>query len=546
MKKRNNAVGFLLAAVSLASVPALLAGCSAAAWKDFVSPRKSGFRSENGWQQGPWTYWFDNERLHVQAKGNFKDNRQDGLWTYWYENGNKEWEGTFAAKRLAGRSTFWYGNGELRAQGLYADGVEEGEWTFWDAEGKIDRVGDYAQGKRTLRWTCFYPDGELKAEGMWLDGSQVGPWHFWSPTGEPSAKEFPLPSGWRLVREDWTDGTPRREGFLFQGQPDGRWVLWHENGQRKLAGEFREGRQTGVWIAWREDGEPLASGAVEDGRTKGPWQVWSSGASTGPGTPRSPSTLDGQIAEWLAEAALPVGTPRPAAKSALPEPDRALLADVEQRPKVPIRAQPWTVSEEESLDYLVTRYTDGVQSARPPAGSSYVARRRTAPPTGDRSRSEELIGNELPCKTFTSAEGGTVNTDDYKGRKVVLVVLRGYAGMVCVYCVTQTKALANAKKKGALDAEVLVVYPGPEDGLPAFLESYKRLSDGEAPPFLRLADPDYRLVEPLGLRGDLAIPTTLILDERGIVRWAYVGSSAEDRPPTCDLIKALADIVSGG
>jgi peroxiredoxin len=43
----------------------------------------------------------------------------------------------------------------------------------------------------------------------------------------------------------------------------------------------------------------------------------------------------------------------------------------------------------------------------------------------------------------------------------------------------------------------------------------------------------------LGLAGDLAIPSTFVLDEEGIVRWAYVGENIEDRPSAKQILEAL-------
>ncbi len=533
-----------------------VAGCQGMEWKQFVHPRKSGQRDpEDGTQHGLWRYWYDFDRQHPQAQGNWKKDRQDGQWRYWYESGQLEWEGGFAANRLDGLSTFWFEDGNTRSSGIYDAGLEEGSWSYWNANGELDQQGEFAAGVPTGRWTFWYADGKPKADGFRWNGSRVGVWRFWDRNAVPFEKTYPIPSDVQIAAEEWDGGTPKREGFVVRGGRQGRWTAWNENGTRRMSGAFQDGKPHGLWIAWAEDGSPRAAGRVEQGRIAGPWHIWNDGQCTVTSgdrfaQPSSVSSADAQtagtlpieslLAVWITDAAAPATGKLDARVAAGdPEPPIELVEGTERRPRVPLRAQPWTATEEENLDYLVTRYTKGAKSAKPPPGSRYGKIVRAAP-KGDTKRAAELIGKPLPSTRFMTGEGESIDLNSLRGKKVVLVVLRGYAGMVCVYCTTQTHALAKAAPQFAQhNADVFVVYPGPEDGLSAFLEAYKSLSKGIAPPYKQLADPNFRLVDPLGLRGDLAIPATLVLDESGIVRWAYVGTSAEDRPGTDEIIQQL-------
>src|SRR5262249_16894166 len=73
---------------------------------------------------------------------------------------------------------------------------------------------------------------------------------------------------------------------------------------------------------------------------------------------------------------------------------------------------------------------------------------------------------------------------------VVLVVLRGYPGYQCPVCNTQVgQFLANAKKFEAVKANVVLVYPGPAEGLQAHAKEFIR---GKTLPsnFYLVLDPD--------------------------------------------------------
>jgi peroxiredoxin len=124
----------------------------------------------------------------------------------------------------------------------------------------------------------------------------------------------------------------------------------------------------------------------------------------------------------------------------------------------------------------------------------------------------------------------------------VLVITRGFPGYICPYCSTQTSQLiSNYEEFTKRDAEVLVVFPGDKKHIAQFLtQSRPEEPEPESDlPFPVLLDESFTAVDQLGIRGDRARPSTYILDKKGQVKFAYVGSSPSDRPS----IAALLDIL---
>lgn len=193
----------------------------------------------------------------------------------------------------------------------------------------------------------------------------------------------------------------------------------------------------------------------------------------------------------------------------------------------PLHAQPWTPAEKNFARSLVERYT---RAAAVSAGEPH----------------DELIGGPLPLTRFLDSAGRVLDLRDLEGKKVVLVILRGFAGTVCLHCSSQTIALARAaakfKERGA---EVILVYPGAAESVPAFIEAVRNLEEGFTPPFPIVLDVDLAAVRTFRIEGSLAKPTSLILDERGIVRYAYVGRQPADRPSVDVLIDAIDRIGKG-
>jgi len=78
---------------------------------------------------------------------------------------------------------------------------------------------------------------------------------------------------------------------------------------------------------------------------------------------------------------------------------------------------------------------------------------------------------------------------------------------------------------------VLVVFPGPSERLGEFLQTAKGRTPGEPERWFQvLLDEECRACDRLGIRDDLAKPSTYILDTQGNVVFAYVGETSTDRP----------------
>ncbi len=136
---------------------------------------------------------------------------------------------------------------------------------------------------------------------------------------------------------------------------------------------------------------------------------------------------------------------------------------------------------------------------------------------------------------FLDTTGRRVALSSYLGKKnIVLVFTEGFSGMLCPFCKTQTSRLIeNYEKFQALDAEVLVVYPGTRDHVEEFIEAAKKTEKRQVDevPFPIVLDEDMTAVDFFSIRSNLAHPSTYIIDKKGNIRLAYVGKDmSADRP----------------
>lgn len=530
---------------------ALLAGCSSAGAPTVSSRYENGHLASTGGhvhelRSGPWTDYFPNGRK--QCEGRYENDVQAGLWTYWFENGNKEMEGRFEDERREGEWTSWYENGSLHAVGRFERGFEEGPWRFYDRSGAIEHEGTFELGRPVLRWTYFKPDGTVRETGDCFAGARIGRW---------TTQSYPVPAGCELVEEHFPDSTLKRTGFLRDGTPAGRWNTFHPGGKLRLECTFSEGSPNGSAHAWREDGSLLARGRLEDGCVVGAWTFLRGGSEEaqeakvprprpsfgGEWSPASSADLLGWtcVETWLAEMSSPL-QPAPIPTAAAPEvaaPEAKL--SLKDATGIPARAQPWTEYERRVLPALMNLYGSGIDEYE---GQLALRESRSGPPAAV-SKPADLVGRKLPVTRFSTADGGAIDLDDFAGKRNVLVtVLRGFGGQVCVYCTAQTKALADfADRFAALDTKIVVVFPGPASGLEAFREAYRRtFSPAEKVPFELLYDTDLALTRALHIEDNIAVPTSLLLDRAGIVRWCRVAKDHADRPSAQEILGRIKEM----
>jgi peroxiredoxin len=149
---------------------------------------------------------------------------------------------------------------------------------------------------------------------------------------------------------------------------------------------------------------------------------------------------------------------------------------------------------------------------------------------------------------FVDHEGKPVDLAAYRGKKsVVLVVTRGLpqspGGVFCPHCVAQVSSLTQHHPEfEKRNAAILVVFPGPSEQINAFIQQARSQSLRAGPqglPFPLLLDKDISVCTQLGIRADLARPSTFIVDRQGNVVYAFVGDTSTDRPSVKALLGQL-------
>jgi peroxiredoxin len=155
------------------------------------------------------------------------------------------------------------------------------------------------------------------------------------------------------------------------------------------------------------------------------------------------------------------------------------------------------------------------------------------------------LHQKAPTFSLSTPDGQALSLSDLTRKgTVVLVVLRGYPGYQCPFCVRQVHDFVeNADKFAVAGAQILLVYPGP----PADLDQHAKealAKQNPLPANIHLViDPDYKVTNQYGLRWDAphetAYPSTFLIDRNGVVFFRKVSHGHGDRTTAADVLAEL-------
>lgn len=549
-------------------VVGLFAFASCAAVKSIGSSIATAF---SNLQSGERTYYYS--RGWTKARGSWTDDYQDGTWTLWFEPPahNIDQRGEWRLSKRVGFWSYFYENGKPLSSGFFDNNQLSGPWAYFRDNGLPRDRGTYENGSQTHSWTYFHNNGQRKAEGLFYKGEKAGEWRYWDVGGsDAGVSSHPMPPGIAFVRKDGNAAGAFSRGFEKNGVPEGRWNFYGADKKTIASGSFLAGVAEGAWHFWDESGAPLATGSVQAGKPMGRWSllldgieenstrilVQASGAITAleeeeVPDPRAAKALE-QVRAALALAAGPAissasiaAEPVPKAKTQVNAPVVAAPVELVEETTIasgpPIRPQPLRDRNQSKIDELLQLYDTG--KPRRPSGKYAVKQDFSS------NQRVDLLGKPMPLTRLISSKGGRLlDLNKFRGvKRVLFVVLRGWSGEVCIYCSTQTKSLMKNKASFDLEnTEIILVYPGPRESIAAFVQLTKDLKDdgGEEIPFTICFDTDLSIVEALNIKKELASPTSILLDEEGIIRFAYTGETIYDRPSASVLLEEVRALSS--
>ncbi|MBK8977393.1 MAG: redoxin domain-containing protein [Planctomycetes bacterium] len=526
--------------------------------------------------EGDWTFRYPDGSL--RSKGAYRDDRRFGSWETWYPSGALSWVGEFDVDGFrTGAWTFFHDGGvpaaasaavgPIRSVIGYRGDLEDGPWAAFDVAGRVQQVGFFASGKRTGAW-AEWEGGRVGGRGLYRDGARSGDWIVAAADGGEKRVTYGGSDAAQLAQDGPPGTVPLRFGAAVDGIPDGVWISLHGNWMPRMVARLDHGRPAGAFLCFDAAGRPLARGELGAGRRIERLSTVDAAGRFGTPLPSAElailtpdetgrtaddfaatAPIEEVIARWLAELAAPLPEPAPIEVIAEVPVDEAPAA-VDLVPAPPVQ-DVLTPREAERFEDFVELYSDGRSARAAKVLSSYGPAR--APSGSDEPEprddaAQQWVGRPFPITTLTAADGSFVDLRSrYVGKRPTLVViLRGFKGQVCWYCVAQYEALEpHLEELRELGVGVLFVYPDPGQtgAIEAFQQAYREAtSQQKAPQFPILRDPDLALARALDIvGGDWAFPTTVLLKRDGTIGYIYRGRDEADRPAFRDVMQAARE-----
>ena len=244
----------------------------------------------NGKQHGLWTRYFDegdgdlfSRKYSKQFPGpfvseaTFVDGKLHGAWTITSRTRRKIIEWHFDSGTRHGKSTWWYPSGEKRREVDYNGGELDGEFLEWGLDNKLVTKAPFVGGRLLTRKVKWYAPGKVFYEGSYLLSREVSVplYDWWNGTatavtlGEsgPDHKHGPWTSWYR-------NGQRKVAGRYREDVPVGKFTWWYENGQKQAEGEYVDGEQASTWITWYPNGQKQSTGQYDHAVPVGKWMRW--------------------------------------------------------------------------------------------------------------------------------------------------------------------------------------------------------------------------------------------------------------------------------
>ncbi|HTU51409.1 MAG TPA: peroxiredoxin family protein [Acidobacteriaceae bacterium] len=145
------------------------------------------------------------------------------------------------------------------------------------------------------------------------------------------------------------------------------------------------------------------------------------------------------------------------------------------------------------------------------------------------------VGSKAPDFTLSTPTGKAVGMSQVqRGHDLVLVILRGFPGYQCPYCVRQVHDfIDHASEFKVKNTRILLVYPGPPGNLDQHAKEFLAKQTELPSNVVLVTDPDYAVTNQYGLRWDAphetAYPSTFILNKKGIIVFEKISHTHGDR-----------------
>lgn len=161
-------------------------------------------------------------------------------------------QANYVAGNLDGLYIFYHESGKVLSRGYFANGKLEGDWINYDYRNGITEKGGYQANSKVGVWRT-YQNGILIAKDEYLTEQRI--------------KHSAYYDNGNVSEQGVRAYVDYDSGFL----PEGEWVFFHDNGQFKERGQYKEGLRQGGWTFFDLQGRLKTQGGFTKDQKEGVW-----------------------------------------------------------------------------------------------------------------------------------------------------------------------------------------------------------------------------------------------------------------------------------
>ena len=162
-------------------------------------------------------------------------------------------------KLREGAAVTYHDNGRIKETGKYSKGRKNGEWKEFNTRGKLLKIKIYDHGKvlseqsphKIKPFLSYHDNGRIKEKGVMKSGQREGEWLLYSKRGKLIRTTHYLDgeiidkSSSGLIgpiTNYYDNGTIKEEGIMNDGQRDGVWKIYDDDGHHVENITYRKGK----------------------------------------------------------------------------------------------------------------------------------------------------------------------------------------------------------------------------------------------------------------------------------------------------------------
>lgn len=225
-----------------------------------------------------WNYYFSNGILRSEGMYN-SSGKREGVWKFYAESGVISDIENYKNGNIEGIVESYFKNGGIEAQKNYVNSILEGVQTTYYPTGAKKGSYEYKNNQQEGKEISYYQNGQLQYELLMTGGKAQGPYIQYYNSGHVKEKatfKDNLYIGRYQSFYNFPENTLSIDVTYEKGKPVGAYKAYFRNGKTSSEGQYnKDGQKDGLWKKYNDEGNLVEEEEFSDGKSSGSTKYYS-------------------------------------------------------------------------------------------------------------------------------------------------------------------------------------------------------------------------------------------------------------------------------